>query len=365
MSLHTAFRERQSTETVGIGVDLAVNCNIGCVQCYFARYPGARSYLSLEQFKQIVAASTGTFRELYLLGGEPTLNPELEQIVAHGLQHFEFVLLVTNGLWFADAQYCRRIAQPGLHLSMHRRAISKDAAELVDQLARKAGTFKRSCQAWDNVSRFWCGNVYAHINLLRPLVSGRHVHEVFIWARQHQYEPVVEMVKSGPEFVRGNQLDLTAAEVGQVYLELANIDAVQFGNSADGRIVPPTYASGCTLIETSLHIKLDGTVVPCVGVDFIGYGSAFNGGIQQALTSPLRAAIRDYRTWIVGPCRNCPLFDQCHGGCRGNAFAQTGCPRASDPYCWRHTPDLTLRSMVPATCRGCPLQLHPGCSIKV
>jgi radical SAM protein with 4Fe4S-binding SPASM domain len=189
--------------------------------------------------------------------------------------------------------------------------------------------------------------------------------DVFKWARERGYEPVIEMTKVSSNFERGNKLDLSPEEIRVVYQEMYDYDREKYPIKTPIVVVPPVYGHPCTLMETSLHITIDGRMILCVGNETISYGNIFTDGLEQALNSPLRRAIQDYRNWIVGPCRDCPYFDYCHGGCRGNAKEETGCPRASNPYCWHHPAGVTIKDMVPKTCKGCLLENNPGCSIKV
>jgi len=365
MSVCKSFREKSAEENIGIGLDITNGCNLGCVHCYYRKNPSALRFLSFEQFKTIVRMAEGRFSELYLLGGEPTLHPLLSKIVEFSLGKMNSIMLVTNGLRLTDKKYCQKIASPRFDISMHRRAIDNQARELVDRLSGRPGAFAKNQLAWENVELYWQGKICVQVNLLRPLVEAGHVMDVFKWAREKGYEPVIEMVKASSNFERNDKLDLSPEEVRAVYQRMYDYDRKNYPSKTPMVVVPPVYGHPCTLMETSLHIAIDGRIVLCVGNETISYGNVFEDGIEQALNSPLRLAIQDYRNWIVGPCRACPHFDYCHGGCRGNAKWETGCPRASNPYCWHHSPNLILKDMVPETCKGCLLEDNPGCSIKV
>lgn len=360
-----SFREESQQKNIGIGLDITGFCNNSCIQCYYASDYSSTKFLSLDQIKTIIRKTADKFSELYLLGGEPTLHPQLPEIIEFGSQRMNLVILVTNGLKLSDPDYCQSIAFPGLVLSMHRWAIENKAEFLVDKLSRKPGVFAQTGKAWENIERFWQGKICVQVNLLRPLVEAGHVMAVFRWAREKGYKPIIEMIKANQKFERGNNFDLSVQEVQKLYREMQDYDRRYYPEYSPEFLSPPVYGYPCTLMETSLHITVEGEIVLCVGNNTISYGNAFEGGIELALASPLRQAIQDYRNWIVGPCRDCYYFDHCHGGCRGNAKWQTGCPRASDPYCWHHAPGLSLKDMVPKTCQDCLLENHPGCGIKV
>ncbi|MFH1367303.1 MAG: radical SAM protein [Patescibacteria group bacterium] len=366
------FRENGSSgkPEIGIGIEILPEgeCNLRCRQCFCEKKkPKINSFLSLDQIKFMIKTAARYFSELYVLGGEPTLRPDLKQILAFGLDHMTTVILVTNGLKLANERYCQSLALPGLSVAMHCQAISRDGRETVDYLARKNGTFDLAEKAWINVKKYWQGNICAQLNLLRPLVKTGHALDVFKWARSLGFEPIMELTKPGPIFERGHRLDVTAQEAKALYNEMLAYDRENYPRIAANfpAIVPPSYGHNCTLVETGLHIRIDGSVIPCIAHGSIILGNIFKDDLEKMLSSKIRLAIKDYRTWIVGPCRACAHFDYCHGGCRGEAFWDTGCPRASDPYCWHLPKGLTLKDMVPESCQGCLLENHPGCRIKI
>lgn len=252
-----------------------------------------------------------------------------------------------------------------LVISAHRRSVRPESDDLIDSLSGKNGSNLINRQAWENLLKHWPpGRLCAQINLLRPLVENGHAFDVFIWARKNGIEPIMEMVKESDNFLRGSPMDIAPEEILAFYEKLAQWDEINSPERKPDKLVPPVYGSPCTLMETSLHITVDGDIVLCVGNANISYGSINYNGLEAAVKSPLRLAIRDYHNWIVGPCRDCELFDLCRGGCRGNAKAETGCPRASNPYCWKHDKNISFKEMMPASCQGCILENHPGCSLK-
>jgi radical SAM protein with 4Fe4S-binding SPASM domain len=316
--------------------------------------------------KKIVKKVSGKFSEMYILGGEPTLHPELQEVLKLGLDNFRIVILVTNGLRLADKEYCKRIALPRLSISMHRRAISQKARRLVNKLSQNEKYFSLSNRAWTNVEDFWQGDVNVQLNLLKPLIKDGHAMDVFKWARSKVYEPIMELTKPGPIFERGHRLDVPSEEIRKLFEEMQDYDKKHYPQLMADVLVPPSYGHSCTMVETGIHVYVDGTIVPCVAHTGISLGNILSDEINmdEIINSPIRQAIKNYQDWIVGPCRKCEHFEYCHGGCRGEAFWDTGCPRASDPYCWHVPKKMTLKEIVPISCEGCLLEKHPGCGIK-
>jgi radical SAM protein with 4Fe4S-binding SPASM domain len=364
------FREKKYKDRplLGVGVDIIGNCNVNCIHCYLDEKPN--QLISLDQMKFIIDKTSPVFGEIYLLGGEPTLHPQIEELTFYATKKFHQVILVTNGVKLADAKFCKSLAHHRVSLAMHLRATNKKHASLVDKLAGKPGTFAAQKKAWQNVIRYWpkTASKNVQINLLKPLIEQDCVMEVFRFARRHEFTPIIEMTKASHNYERGDKLDPSIAEIEKLFQQLRQYDKKYYSHKREylNKIIsPPVYNHTCTLVETGIHINTDGTVLPCVGHHGVDIGNIYSTPMIDIALSPILMAIRDYKNWIVGPCKDCDLFDKCHGGCRGEAFYRTGCPRASDPYCFNIPKEVSLKNMVPKSCQGCILKNHPGCEIKI
>lgn len=362
------FREQQKDEkggNIGIGVDIISSCNIRCKHCYFEKSELETKMMTLDQIKEIIEKSKDKLREFYILGGEPTLHPELDKIIQLAAESMDLVVLVTNGLKLADENFCQKISHPKAMIHMHRKAVSEKGRDLVDSFCQREGTFDLSQKAWKNVEKFWEGKVNAQLNIMRPFVDGGHIFDVFRWARDAGIDPVIELVKSGPQFKRGCEFDVSSAEVGKIFEKLLEFDELHYPQKTAKFLTPPYYGNSCTLPETGVHVLVDGSVISCISYGPIPLGNIFKDDIDIILNSEIRKTMKDYQNWIVGPCKECSAFGYCHGACRGEVFWSTGCPRASNLYCWNQQKGLALQDMVPKSCEGCILENHPGCGKKV
>jgi radical SAM protein with 4Fe4S-binding SPASM domain len=362
------FRENKTSgPNIGIGLDLVDGCNLACAQCFYQKSVGHHRIMSTVQVKHIIdQAVEAQFTELYLLGGEPTMHPDLKPLLEYADGKFKVIIIVTNGVKFASEKYCQSIALPGVGISMHRWAIqdTPENSKIVDDLAQMPGTFRRSQKAWANIGRLWPKEnmVCVQLNVLKPLIDSGLAFEVFKWARSQGYEPIIELTKPGPIFERGHRLDVSPAEVLAFYEQLRAYDEQYYPHLASKVHTPPSYGHNCTMTETGLHVTISGEVIPCVGQPVIILGNIFTQPLTEIIQHPLREMIRDHQTWLIGPCRDCEHFDYCHSGCRGEAFWDTGCPRASDPYCWHQKPFQNLHEMIQTACPTCPLKGTPNCN---
>jgi radical SAM protein with 4Fe4S-binding SPASM domain len=149
----------------------------------------------------------------------------------------------------------------------------------------------------------------------------------------------------------------------RVLTEFRRIDREEFGLPGAELLSPQAYGKTCHMQETSIHFRVDGTAIPCVGHPALSYGNINVNSMFEILNYPLRRRISNPREWIYGYCCDeCPHFDLCTGGCRGSSFDITGCYRSSFYYC-PHIPRerLSIADMIPPTCTGCPLEGNLTC----
>jgi Radical SAM superfamily/4Fe-4S single cluster domain len=92
---------------------VTTRCNRACSYCFAqsksredGESPGAtRTDVTIEEVETYLAfLESGSIREMKILGGEPTLHPELERILDCGLSRGFDITVFTNGLWNGAAR---------------------------------------------------------------------------------------------------------------------------------------------------------------------------------------------------------------------------------------------------------------------
>jgi len=95
-------------------LDINRACNIACRGCYNKRSAAHKSLADIEEeLHQLLRLRL--LHTVTILGGEPTLHPDLDKIIGLAKCHVKKVALVTNGLLF-DGTLGKRLKESGLDL---------------------------------------------------------------------------------------------------------------------------------------------------------------------------------------------------------------------------------------------------------
>ncbi len=136
------------------------HCNMSCSFCFVDRTVPDFEAQDLKRDIDRMRSSGG--RHLVLSGGEPTLHPELPELLGHGRQlGFETIEIQTNGVRAADVAYAAELVAAGLGratISLH----SVSAVE-SDRVTRLPGGFDKTLQAIDNFRALGISTQIAHV----------------------------------------------------------------------------------------------------------------------------------------------------------------------------------------------------------
>lgn len=125
-------------------------CNNRCTFCSLETVRRERRTPSPEEVRAFVdeAAAAGC-RTLEFVGGEVTILPELEALIAYARGRFETITVLSNGRRLGDAAFCRRIVEAGLTsvgVSLH-----GSCAAIHDPLSRVEGAFAETVRGIENL----------------------------------------------------------------------------------------------------------------------------------------------------------------------------------------------------------------------
>jgi MoaA/NifB/PqqE/SkfB family radical SAM enzyme len=143
-----SLRRVEHTEAGTLGVlRLGFRCNQRCAMCFQGRsWPDPPAELVRTWLDELGAAGVDM---LMLTGGEPTVFPELPELIERASQRYGMeVHLQTNGVMLADAEYLAMLVEAGLavvSVAFH----SADPAA-SDELTGSAGGHERTVRGIEN-----------------------------------------------------------------------------------------------------------------------------------------------------------------------------------------------------------------------
>lgn len=359
-----SFREQGGTNFQSFALEVVPGhrCQLRCRNCYKRNgvVPSFRGGNMPAEFvhSAMRQAKECGFSEVVFIGGEPTLHPRLPEFVQFGLRLGLSPIVCTNGLRLADQAYTESLALPEVTLVMHA-FLPPESAEVQDMHAVLPGYNAMLQVAYTNVLGRSQVRLISEIVVIREFFP--FIPAVFEWCREKGIAPFIEINRRTDHSVPYPGT-VSSEGVRELFERLVVIDP-----HAPEQLVPPAYGQPCTMSITGLHVKNFG------GGDYGGVYSCCAQGLRhgdlrqtllaEILRDPTLLVYKDQDRWIYGPCRECPHYPVCRGGCRGEAYLAFGCARASSPACW-HLP-TTIRNdpavMCPPICAGCPLEGNTAC----
>jgi pyrroloquinoline quinone biosynthesis protein E len=323
----------------GLLAELTHRCPLQCPYCsnpLELERPNAE--LSTAEWKSVFsqAAELGVL-QIHLSGGEPTLRPDLEEIVAHTSGLGLYSNLITAGVTL-DRARLERLVDAGLD---HVQISFQDAdAENCNRIGAIKGGFDKKMRlaGWlaelgvpltvnAPLHRQNIHNLEAILALAEQLGAIRievaHV-QYYGWALKNRaalmptYEQTinsVEIVEAATERLRG----------------VMTIDLVVPDYYA---LTPKPCMGGWA--KRFFNVTPSGKVLPCHAAESLP-GLRFDNVRNRSLRDIWydSGAFNAYRGtgWMREPCRSCDRREIDFGGCRCQAFALTGEAANTDPVC--------------------------------
>ena len=132
--------------------EITYRCNNNCKFCYID--PQKRDLmLDVNQIKEdLKNARSRSIHRVVFTGGEPTIHPNLIEIVAYAKNcGFDKIHIISNGRRFADDNFARRIIKAGANIIVF--SLHGHNAEVHDSITRGKGSFNQLCEGIDNVKK--------------------------------------------------------------------------------------------------------------------------------------------------------------------------------------------------------------------
>lgn len=328
-----AIREAvRNNRLLTMEIEFSLRCNFNCPYCYVPKTDAFRDELTLDEVRDVITqAQDMGARKIIILGGEPTIYPDLTTIVgfirSRGLQ----VELFTNGTGLGDEL-------AAFFFTNQVRVVLKMNTfdpELQDRLSGKKGAHTVIHSALESLGRagYPAEGAFLAVSTVICAPNIDELPRLWRWLRDQNIVPYFEMITPQANAVDNQWLFVEPRRVHRLFKELAEIDRHEYNGRWEPQ--PPLVGNRCLRHLFSCLVTSRGVVMPCVGLN-VPMGNIREQRLADIVgQSQIIKDLKNHRQTIKGPCRQCDKAEQCYG-CRGAAFQMTGDYLASDPLCWHN-----------------------------
>ncbi|HSV85295.1 MAG TPA: PqqD family peptide modification chaperone [Levilinea sp.] len=300
-------------------MDLALTyrCQNDCAHCYNVRgrRPGE---LSTHEWRQALDRlwQIGV-PHIVFTGGEPTLRPDLPDLIAHAEQNGQIVGLNTNARRLKDAQVLQQLVAAGLdHIQI---TLESHLPEVHDAMVGRAGAWQDTVAGIRNALNSPLF-VMTNTTMLHHNAAGLAGTLDFLADLGVPTIGLNALIYSGSGLSAGTGLPESSLPP---LLELA-----RQRTSASGQqliwYTPTQYChfdpllldlgvKGCTAALYNMCIEPDGSVIPCQSY-YQPLGSFLSDPWESIWRHDLAVSLRE-RKDAHPVCSGCVAFEQCGGGC--------------------------------------------------
>lgn len=307
-------------------------CNFRCSYCYVAdRGPNPEELRFEELCDAILQAKALGAGKIIILGGEPSIYPQLQDLLHFLTEQKLAIEIFTNGTG-VSAELAQLLAAKRARVVL--KLNSRDP-ELQDRLAGRRGAHTIIMQALENLraAGYPEGGLFLALSTVICRQNIGELVALWRWLRQNTIEPYFEVITPQANALENSWLSVSGPELKALFTELAAIDRREFNRHWEPQ--PPLVGNRCMRHHVSCLLSATGEVLPCVGVT-LPIGNIRHRPLADILRdSKVLRDLKNYRQTIKGPCKSCEQAESCYG-CRGAAFQLTGDYLASDPTCWRN-----------------------------
>jgi radical SAM protein with 4Fe4S-binding SPASM domain len=301
-------------------IALTYRCQNHCTFCYASapdRGPEV-SEMSTDEVRHIldIIVDEAHVPTVSFTGGEPTLRPDLPDLIAYAKSRRLRTNLITNGLRCGANGYVEKLARAGLDSAQ----VSLEAAHSAvhDAIVGRPGAWRRTVQGIHNLK---AAGIHVHTNTTINRLNRDHLLDLvdFLAEMEQPYLSMNMVIRTGDAV---GSMEIGYQEIGDLVLPLkerANERGMKFVWYSPVPLClfnPVAHGLGsqsCSAADGLLSIAPDGSVLPC---------SSFEQGVGNLLHEPFdtvwnRQAAKYWRKkeFLPPGCRDCEFAALCCGAC--------------------------------------------------
>lgn len=314
-----------------VQVELTEACNLRCKFCYNSQKPRYNQQI----FKMLERLSEQGVMQVNLTGGEPLAHPDFFKILKRACELFPNVVILSNGSMMTRdvVEKIHQYDVTSINISIH------GDRETHDELTQVKGSYDASVNA-----------VKYFLEKKKILVASNFVLNAMNF---HMLESTIyEMGKIGLEFMTitrfipvgigsgAKDLILSAEQLTEAFSIVYKHNNsgvaphIEFAEATPFCALPmelQSIANCCSYGYDRFYVDVTGDLMVC-GLSRIRLG----GNILEKTINEIKRDSEVFRKFICNEhvpqkCRECGIFELCHGGCRAAALSNGDWLGTKDP----------------------------------
>jgi len=300
-------------------MDLAITyrCNNNCSHCYNAR-PRQGPELSTGQWKNILDRLWKLgIPHVVFTGGEPTLRPDLTELIAYAEKNGQITGINTNGRRLKDAAYLKSLVDAGLdHAQI---TLESHDPSIHDRMTGATG-------AWEETAAGLCNALATRLYVMTNTTLLRHNTPQLQDTLDFLADRSVPTVGLNALIYSGRGLEVDSGLAEEQLPALLEIARQATGKRGQKLIwyTPTQYChfdplqlelgvKGCTAALYNMCVEPDGSVLPCQSY-YTPLGNILMDPWDAIWNHDLAVSLRERRN-VPLDCQACILLLECGGGC--------------------------------------------------
>ncbi len=313
-------------------IEFSLLCNFRCPYCYVPTETDLANELSGAEIRNVLlqAGALGA-RRIIILGGEPSIYPDIREMIDFILDQGMGVEIFTNGSGIT-ADFAGWLAERRVRVVLKMNTFDE---ELQDRLSGRPNAGRIIADAFRHLKRagYPSDDLFLAVSTIICRQNLEELPKLWCWLRDQGVSPYFEIITPQANALDNQWLFVEPPRLRDLFEELARIDRSRYDRVWD--VQPPLVGNRCLRHQFSCLVTARGEVTPCVGVN-LALGNVRRQSLKSIIeNSAVLKDLKNHRQTIKGPCKSCELADGCYG-CRGAAYQITGDYLASDPLCWRN-----------------------------
>lgn len=300
-------------------MDLALTyrCNNRCLHCYNEASRAKNEYSKEQWFRVLDKVWEIGIPHVVFTGGEPTLRPDLPELVAHAEQLGMISGLNTNGRKLADAAYVRELAEAGLdHVQI---TLESHDPAIHERIVCASGAWEETVAG---IRSALASPLFVMTNTTLLKENSAYLQKTLDFLKDLGVPTIGlnGLIHSGrgaanAQALREDELP-TLLEVAKAHVTESGQRLIWYTPTQYCRFNPVESGlgvKGCTAARYNMCVEPDGGVLPCQSY-YQPLGNILSDRWDPIWNSDLALSIRERRYAPKG-CRVCDLLVTCGGGC--------------------------------------------------